>query len=199
MQKLVEVALKKTILVDTLAVHFAFETICWFIKKVRLWTIKIPHILKFQTYILPTNSPHRFYHSAVFPIIYGILESDNREYVPYGLQLACALVEQYGHEVELGNDRIPTDEYEKFYNNLLNSDIWQSGVNVPTFVMVLRAYVRRIPRIALSGQNSVAVSQLTQKFISSKLNDQHGFLLASQLIRYFDVSFILYYLTWSIS
>lgn len=36
MQKLVEVALKKTILVDTLAVHFAFETICWFIKKVRL-------------------------------------------------------------------------------------------------------------------------------------------------------------------
>jgi exportin-2 (importin alpha re-exporter) len=171
MQSLIDVALRKTILVDTLAVHFGFETICWFIKK---------------CYILPPGSRYQFYHTCVLEIIYSILKSDNRDFVPYALQLACELIEQFGHEIEQGNDKIPTDEYETFFGNLINSDIWQQGVNVPAFVMVLRSYIRRLPRIALSGDNAGALGRLAIRFINSKLNDQHGFLLASQFIRYLD-------------
>uniref|UniRef100_A0A914Z5Z3 Exportin-2 n=1 Tax=Panagrolaimus superbus TaxID=310955 RepID=A0A914Z5Z3_9BILA len=119
MQSLIDVALKKTILVDTLAVHFGFETICWFIKK---------------AYILPNGSRYQFYHSYVFETIYNLLKSENRDFVPYALQLACALVEQYGHEIEQGNDRIPTDDYEAFFGNLINSNIADSGTTTNRIV-----------------------------------------------------------------
>jgi len=167
-----DAALRKSVYVDSLAVHYVFEIICWLIKK---------------SYVLPAGSVDQFYHSVVLPIIIGLFESENRDYVPYGLQLTCALMEQYGHEKEHNpNLQIPTDDFKELYMKLLQSDIWQSSVNVPSFVAALRSYIRWLPDYILSGERVFAMKKLLGKFIMSKINDTHGFLLANELIKYAD-------------
>lgn len=174
LSSVLEVALRKTAYVDSLAVHYVFEIICWFIKK---------------SYVLPAGSADNFYHSTVLPIIHGVFDSDNRDFVPYGLQMTCALIEQYGHEKEHNpNMSIPTDEFEKLYVKMLQSDIWQSSVNVPSFVLAIRSYIRWMPGFTLSGNYISPMKNLLSRFINSKMNDIHGFALANELLKYADVS-----------
>ncbi|KAI6176335.1 Exportin-2 [Aphelenchoides bicaudatus] len=147
--------------------HMVFESVCVVIKKA-------------FPYIQGSIGSH------LMPVIEQIFERDIIDFVPYALQLVALLLYQVSGEQKLGRTVENAQSYDGFFQHLLTSKFWHRPVNAPALTSVFEAYVRTKPDLVLSNENISAVMGLYSKLISERSWEEHGFRVATILLRHYE-------------
>jgi len=110
----------------------------------------------------------------LFPVFELILIQDVVEFMPYTFQIMALLL-----DIRTEGSGVPAT-YEQLLPFLLKPDLWDRSGNVPAMARLLRAFVK-------VGGRSLELTPLlgvSQKLISSKANDHHGFMILNALLQF---------------
>ncbi|KXS18851.1 Cse1-domain-containing protein [Gonapodya prolifera JEL478] len=114
------------------------------------------------------------FEQMLFPVFEGILATDVQEFMPYVFQIMSQLLEFHSEA------QIP-ERYESILHPLLQPALWESQGNVPALVRLLQAFLAKGAAQIVAKQQIQAFLGVYQKLIGSKLNDQYGFDLLTEV------------------
>ena len=148
--------------------HYTFESIC--------------------VILTDYSSSIEQYLTIIKPTLFGLLNQEVQEFVPYVFQILA-----YCLEVFPKGKPIP-EEYHQIIKPLCSPAVWEYKGNIPAISRLISAIVSSSPSSFSNAEQLKPILGVFQKLISSKVNDNLGFHILETILTSINLQYTQNYL-----